>query len=136
MQDNVEDREDDNLTDEEERLNESSGEATAPNGAHQLEDIARKMKRNAQEAMNLVVKEMRKKDNDIHHRLSLAKQLMEYNLKIVDQINRDSLNRAILELRQKDLALKQVPLKPVGDDSNIPSAPGLKNMNLVDFSTV
>jgi len=89
---------------------------------HELADLAKQLGRITPAAIDLMASKMEDEENvPLKERLKLAEAIIDLQIRITDQINKDELNRLIAEMRATG---PKTPLIP-GDEDKKPSAPRL-----------
>lgn len=93
---------------------------------HELADLAKKLDTVTTDAIDLIADTMNDEKLSRKERLHCAEVLIDYKIRITDQINKDELVRQVAELKANGL---KTPLVPEGGQAK-PSAPRLDMNNI------
>jgi len=72
-------------------------------GKHELQALLKKIQRGSAEAVDMLIETMNNTEVEVKTRVACAQSLIEYEVKITDQINKDQLTRQVAEVRAKGL---------------------------------
>lgn len=92
---------------------------------HELADLLKQLDKVTPDAVELIAETMNDENQTTKTRLECAKALIDYKVRVTDQINKDDLTRQIAEIRATGL---KTPLVP--DDTRKPAAPRLDMNNI------
>lgn len=92
---------------------------------HELEDVHKQIHKGSKEAVSLITAVMNDILMPLEIRLKCAKDLLQFDMSMADQISKDNMNRLIAEIKvnpnspAKNLSLDDGPKTPVLDFSTI-----------------
>lgn len=91
---------------------------------HELASLLAKVKKGSAKAVEILIETMEDKDTEAKLKVACAQSLIEYEVKITDQINKDQLTRQIAEIKARTI------ITPLVGGANMPLAPK------TDFTTI
>lgn len=96
---------------------------------HELASLLKKVKQGSAQAVDLLIDTMERPDDEVGLKIKVecAKTLIDYEVKITDQINKDQLMRQVAEIKAKGLS---IPLLP-GNDKPLPPTTDFKTIQAV-----
>lgn len=90
---------------------------------HELASLLKKIKQGSAKAVDMLIETMEDEEVETKVRVACAQSLIEYEVKITDQINKDQLTRQVAEIKVKGLVTPlgagDKPLPPVVNFSQI-----------------
>lgn len=82
---------------------------------HELQGLLKRVKQGSALAVEVLIETMEKEDTEPKLKVACAQSLIDYEVKITDQINKDQLVRQVAEIKAKGLS---TPLRT--DDQPLP----------------